>query len=599
MVKLRDYQENAVESAHWSLLLNGSALVVMPTGTGKTTVVGELTKRWVAEHGRVLIMAHVEELIDQMHDRVVSMCPGLTVGVEMGERRCMTEGAKLFDRRPDIVVCSWQSMVGRMHAYEPDTFRLIVIDEAHRALAKSYVTIIQYFASASVLGVTATPNRSDKKSLKSMFIDEPFRMRMRDAIKQGWLVRPLQKFVGLDEIDFSEAMGQNGEYSEEKLQKIYADEPETIHKLAAACHQFVKGQTLVFLPGVETAILFTSILNRFPGERVAYVVGDRKLCSKEARKQRIEAYKAGELNRLVTVMALAEGFDAPNTESIFNARPFGSIDPYTQVLGRGARPVPGVIDRCANAAERLEAIAKSSKPHFVIYDVTSSSSKYDVMNSSDVDDGIVVSLQARRNAIARARKSDEPVDMAKLMEQEEAELQRREKLSQGREHVRGVVTGKVVDVVPNANAPPTPKITNPPTPDQRKFLTDRGYNVDGMTAGQAGKLIGQLKKAYKEGGLTPKQIDMLQKYQLPTDVPKIVASVWIDIIAAQGWKPLDFQPSKDLWSVRQFHDGYRAVISNPNDGTTIVLGKAKEAFSSPDEVKRHYSEFFKQAPSVA
>ena len=176
-------QENAVDAAELALHEAGSSLMVLPTGLGKTVCFAELARRYRDEHGlRTLVVAHTEELIDQAADKMVRF-GGLSVGIEMAERRVDITN-ELYP--VDVVITSMQSMSrpSRLARYPSDSFGLIVIDEAHRSAAVSYGKIIDHFRgiirdekgepagvleSTHLLGVTATPDRRDRKALSDIF----------------------------------------------------------------------------------------------------------------------------------------------------------------------------------------------------------------------------------------------------------------------------------------------------------------------------------------------------------------------------------------------------------------------------------------------
>ena len=164
--KLYDFQQTAAKAVAESFRDSASTLVVAPTGCGKTqigcSVVADRNRP-----GRVMWVAHREELINQAAERLRQFCPGRSVGIEMAEQSTHTG---LFDAE-DIVVATFQTLMSgdRIQKFKPMDFGLLVIDEAHRSTARSYQTIKDHFDRSKLLGLTATPNRTDETALGEVF----------------------------------------------------------------------------------------------------------------------------------------------------------------------------------------------------------------------------------------------------------------------------------------------------------------------------------------------------------------------------------------------------------------------------------------------
>lgn len=182
---LRDYQRDAFRCVMRELVERGSrrTLVVMPTGTGKTILFAAVAQAWSDEgRGRVLVLSHREELVTQAQDKV-RRATGLDCGVEMGD-----VGVDLA-ALPPVVSASVQTLSrpSRLARFSSDTFGLIVIDEAHHACADGYAAVMDHFAAARVLGVTATPDRLDGIGMGRVFPTVAFTYEIRDAIRDGHL----------------------------------------------------------------------------------------------------------------------------------------------------------------------------------------------------------------------------------------------------------------------------------------------------------------------------------------------------------------------------------------------------------------------------
>jgi len=185
-MELRPYQNEAVASVE-AEFTHGvrSTLIVLATGCGKTIVFSHLAAREVRRGGRVLILAHRGELLTQAIDKLRA-----ATGIEAGLEKAEETSDVGFDELPyTVVVGSVQSMKSqkRLARFAPDEFSLIVIDECHHALTGTYRAVIDHFPKARLLGVTATPDRGDLRSLSEVFETIAYEYSIVDAIKGGYL----------------------------------------------------------------------------------------------------------------------------------------------------------------------------------------------------------------------------------------------------------------------------------------------------------------------------------------------------------------------------------------------------------------------------
>ena len=204
-MELRPYQRDAVNGCIASLRDACSALAVMPTGCGKTIVFAE-TIRLATK--RCLVVAHREELIRQAA-RKVEIMTGEKPSIEMAEERSYEP---YFGMKSKVVVASVQTLNARhrlgkrMNRFTPDEFSLLVVDEAHHSVADSYQSVINYFKtnrSLKIIGVSATPDRSDRLALGDVFDKVAYKYELRQAVEDGWLVPIKQRVIRVDSLDFS------------------------------------------------------------------------------------------------------------------------------------------------------------------------------------------------------------------------------------------------------------------------------------------------------------------------------------------------------------------------------------------------------------
>ena len=335
MMPLRDYQERAVSEAVQALEEHGSALYVCPTGGGKTFVLAELAKR-LRPKGRLLILSDREHLIHQTAS-VIKDRSGLTVGVEQGIL-CVNRR-----RLPDVTCATIQSMrrVSRLHAFKRTSFKTILIDEADLSVAQSYQVVLDYFVGAKVFGCTATPDRSDRKSLSPTFKIALSEVIMPDLIDRGFLVPLRRKLVRIESIDLSLIRSRGGDFADIDIQKAFEDE-KALHEVVKPAIELAKSRpTLVFSATVLHAERLANIFNRYlPGKAMAI---HGKMSTNE-RSNIISRFTSGELQYLCSCALLLRGIDLPFVSCVVMARPTKSRAIYCQSMGRGTRICTGKRD---------------------------------------------------------------------------------------------------------------------------------------------------------------------------------------------------------------------------------------------------------------
>ncbi len=304
-MQLRNYQKECIDIIEAQR--PGAYLCQMPTGCGKTATFTHLPR-----HGRVLVLAHREELVRQpakYYD-----CP---VGFEI---------ASEHSRAEEVVIASVQSMVNRLGRFSPGEFDLIITDEAHHAAAGTYRKIYDHFNPIKHIGFTATPNRGDKARLDDVYSKIIFQRDLRWAIENGYLcnIHCLRVNIGFD---LSAVHTRNGDYAPGELDQAMDG---TADAIAEAYQKHARGATLIFAVSVNQA---EEISRRIPGSVV--VTGKTK-----NRAEIIEKFSRREIPCIVNVMVFTEGTDIPLVETVIIARPTQSETLYTQMVGRGLRPHP-------------------------------------------------------------------------------------------------------------------------------------------------------------------------------------------------------------------------------------------------------------------
>lgn len=324
--ELRPYQKKIVTDI-WTAFDHGekTALVVSPTGTGKTTIMSGIAEEQVKRGKRVLLLAHRNSLLVQGL-KAIENATGIHVGFE---------GGKEHPKKEDyIIVSSVQTLSreDRLHKFNPKAFGLIMVDEAHHIPAKSYQTIMNYFSEAKVLGVTATPKRGDHTDVSDLFGTVCSEYKLSDAIKDGWL-SPIKIKKCPISIDVSNIKIQSGDYAVSEIGEALLPYLDAV--VDAIIENAANRKTIIFTPLVSTAKGMVGLFQR-KGIRADYVSGDRKDSDKV-----MEAYRNGEINILINALLLTEGYDEPSIDCVVNLRLTKSEALYTQMIGRGTRLFPG------------------------------------------------------------------------------------------------------------------------------------------------------------------------------------------------------------------------------------------------------------------
>ena len=334
-MQLRPYQAAALEAVRAAYQRkHRSVLVVMPTGTGKTLLFAEIAR---LAKGPVLVLAHRQELVEQAREKISAWCKDV-VAVEMGQRRDLT---RPDGTRPKISVASIQTL-GRRLAHVPrDAFRIVVVDEAHHATADSYRKVLDHFR-AHLLGVTATPDRSDKTPLGEVFSELAFDYDMRAAIRDGWLC-PIRSFLVATKADFSGVRKLAGELVTKDVEAILTRELHLAEIAAPILRERGQRPTIVFAASVAHAKALARVIDELAGQD-GFAVALDGATSMEQRAPVLARFRRGEIKVLVNCALFTEGFDVPDIALVAIARPVLSRSFYAQMVGRGTRIAPNKRD---------------------------------------------------------------------------------------------------------------------------------------------------------------------------------------------------------------------------------------------------------------
>lgn len=569
-MNLRDYQERMFTRAMAELSRHPSTLIVAATGTGKTVLFGHVARDW--QSGRVLIVAHRDELIQQAATKVGRIA-GEDVAIEKGaERSNETRGT-----RARIVATSVQTMSRDTRAarFNPHDFGLVIIDEAHHATAETYLKVLAHFKQnpeLKVLGVTATPDRADEEALGKVFASVADEYGIQNAIADGWLVPVSQQLIEVHGLDFSMCRTTAGDLNGKDLEAIMLNE-KILHQIVTPTMEIAGDRkTLVFTASVAHAERACEIANRHREGCARWIHGGTPI---DIRREILRRYFYDEFQFLFNCSIALEGFDEPSIGCVAIARPTKSRSLYAQAIGRGTRPLTGCVDGLDDARARRAAIAASAKPNVLILDYVGNSGRHKLVHTTDVlgvdynEDELQDALaiirersaageacdvnealelaEQRRKELARQR---ELAEAARLIKHNEAEALR-QAAAKRRQHVRASAAYSASNVDPfnvfdlhknrergwDRGRKPTPKmlalLRGAKLPEQQ---------LETMSFSEAGQLIGEIMRRRKQGLCSYGQAKVLKRYGYSGEVGFNEAKRIIDRIAANGWRRVE-QPA--------------------------------------------------------
>lgn len=561
---LRQYQLNAVKAVHkeWNSG-NKNTLVVMPTGTGKTIVFSQIVKDQVAKGEKVLILAHREELLKQAADKLKASS-GMESALEKAANTSIGSGL-------DVVVGSVQTLrqKSRLEKFSKDYFGTIIIDEAHHSAADSYKNILEYFNQAKVLGVTATPDRADMKSLSDVFDSLAFEYKLPEAINDGYLCKIRTKTIPL-KVDISKVHTLAGDFNPNELGQALDLYLEAI---ADSIVKECKGRkTVIFTPLVRISQRLNELL-KDRGVNTVEVNGSSK-----DREEILKDFESGKYDAMTNAMLLTEGWDCPSVDCIICLRPTKSRSLYAQIVGRGTRLCKG-------------------KDNLLILDYLWLSGKHSLCHPSDIfcEDAEVAARTTKKLAdyaatdcggldgpdgtdlIQAIQEAQEEMEnekrqmMRRIEEQEEAV---RKRLAEQRQKRKGLVDPFQYMFSIESTAIRDYKPTfgwETKAPSKKAKDAIEGYGVDASnieSAGLASLILKELMKRWDSGMATPKQIRFLENrdFRHVGRWTKAYASGVIGTISDHDWSlPNNFAASKwdhEEKTIENFKELYQPKETN-------------------------------------
>ena len=489
--ELRPYQQNAVNAIYNGWQEWDRELLVLPTGTGKTVVFNTVAHK---QPGKTLILAHRDELIEQARDkynRMFNDMPGKIKAAETDIRR--------------VTVGSVQTMCRRDYTGLFDT---VIVDEAHHAISPSYQTVLHQFDNAKVLGVTATPDRGDKKNLARYFDGIAFEYGLKEAIKDGYLCQIFAKTVPL-EIDMNAVKISLGDFEinsvAESLEPYLPQIAEAIRVHAAA------RKTVVFCPLISIA---RELAGMIPGAKE--VNGNSP-----DRKEILEWFdQAGPGAVLCNAMLLTEGWDCPSCDCVVVLRPTKIRSLYCQMIGRGTRLFPGKNNLLILDFLWLCQKHNLCKPASLVSD-----------NETDIEETVTRSENEEIDLLGAISDAEEARRTA-LARELEKQARKKSKL------INPLELFSILDDIGLADYEPMFKWEEADASEKQiKALENFGIDADGITKGYACAILDKVIGRSSKGLATVKQVRLLRRYGYePIDWTFEQASKKIGALAKVGWK---------------------------------------------------------------
>ena len=420
-------------------------LIVQSTGTGKRMQSVNLAKHF----DRTLFIAHREELIIQAYDEINQYWP-MQVGIIKG---------KTFEIDKKIVVASVQTLHNRLDKIDPDTFQLLIIDECHHYISRTYLKTIRHFEPKLLTGWTATPKRLDGLSLSNIFDDIIYEYRIEDGIKDKFLA-PIEAFQIKTAADISGVKRTAGDFNIKQLSEKIDSELRNnliVHKYKEYCSGV---QGIAYCVDIDHAY---NLRDKFRLNDISCeaVVSDTKRCPN--RSEIVAKFKHGKIDILTNVNILTEGFDYSDIGCALMGRPTESETLYVQGIGRITR------------LKSEEFKQKHGIDRAVVLDFVDNCGKHSLVNAYEMEKGKPIEDRIFIPEKNRA-----------LLIEEREKRERKMKILYGTDKKINLLT--LPDVKPWSSE----KMLDPATEKQIKWIKDLGVYQEGTeyTKAMASELIG-------------------------------------------------------------------------------------------------------------
>ncbi len=472
-----------------------------------------MTQNQVKNGERVLFMAHRGELLIQAADKIRAFS-GLESALEKAES---TSLGSMFP----VTVGSVQTLCreSRLNQFPADHFQTIIVDEAHHIMSDTYMNVLNHFPNAKVLGISATPDRADKKCLANYFDCLAYEYTLTQAIHDGYLCPIKAQMIPL-KLDISNVKVNNGDYSAGEIGT--ALEPYLRMIAQEIAQNYSHRKIVVFLPLVHTSQTFCKILQEM-GLAAAEVNGESP-----DRAQILQDFEDGKYTILCNSMLLTEGWDCPSVDCVVMLRPTKIRSLYQQCIGRGTRLFPSKKELLILDFLWLTERHDLCRPSSLIAKDVEIARRIDqqIMDSTDVVDIIDAEDMAEKSLIEEREQA--------IAEQLARMQQRSKKLVDPLQYAVSIAAEDLLNYEPTFRWE-----AMKPTEKQLQFLEKRGISPEFVeNKGKASLLVDRLIRRQDEGLSTPKQIRCLEHYGFRHVGTWTFeqASVMITRLSKNGWR---------------------------------------------------------------
>ena len=330
MIKLRDYQEEAIETIRETFKEWDRQYVCMPTGSGKTITFLSYAKQF---HKKILVIVPSCQLLDQVYETALKFYE---------KKQISRRGNTYLEKITDFHICTIQSSRGEyLKSVASYGFDLVVIDEAHHSQSESYIRLIKiiaphYSKETCLLGVTATPDRADGQLLDQILGKRSFSLDVMTMIQNKQLSE-IEGFSVKTKIDLSDIETRNGEFSLNQLFNKLCTKSRNDMIIDLYKNEMKDRKTIIFCINIKHSKIINQLLNE-QGFSSCHIDGTM---SNDQKTSILSGFRNGEFSILCNCQILTEGFDEPSIDGIILARPTRSRSLFIQMVGRGLRLFPG------------------------------------------------------------------------------------------------------------------------------------------------------------------------------------------------------------------------------------------------------------------
>jgi superfamily II DNA or RNA helicase len=553
-----------------------SVLAVLATGLGKTYLAAMVAARR-RPLGKTLFLAHVRELIWQAEPAFEEMF-GAKPGIEMGQEHRVN--ADLFASRSPVVLGTVQTQFsggrgrGRMTHFDPREFSTLIVDEAHHYVSPKYRAVINYYLNGNpdlvLVGFTATPDRGDGLAMGRVFQRSAYNYGICEGINDGWLV-PVDQWAGtVSGIDLTDVPEEAGDLDPEKLARVMERDANVFGVIDHTIERVGEKKTLMFASSKEHAELMASIINKKRPSAGARVVHYKTPV--EERREIFADFAARRFQYLCNMGICTEGFNDPGIEAVGIGRPTTSRALYTQMIGRGTRPLCAEVVNYEHPDDRKLSIGESEKPSVLVLDFVGNSGQHKLISAADVLGGDYdreVRERAKKNTTDAAAPKPVQAALSEAALQIMAERRRREEDERTRLASLEFTSSarfEQVDPFSHASGAGDGRHEGPADGGSRRPLTEgmiafldryapKKTKIEDLSFPAAQRLIVEIKRRWKAGICSLDQSRVFSEKGLPGDVPKDTARDWMERLKANDWHvPADLRREVREMKRRQDRD---------------------------------------------